>query len=315
VYTRNKFPALDPASFQHPLDRQATGQLIKLRGFDGVTRKFLEFGFERVQYVLNIASSIRVGKNQMAGLHEMLLECCAVLDVPEPELYVTEGDLNAYTAGATRPFIVVHTGLLNALNDEEVLAALAHEVGHIKCGHVLYKSMARAISVAGEVLGEVTLGIGGLLIKPIEMGLRTWDQRSELSADRAALLVVQDARPCMRMLMKLAGGSGRMESQLSVDEFMNQVHAYTEGLDQSIPDRFFRLAAGMHRGSHPFTIERAKALNDWASSAEFEQIAAGNYARLKSPSPGPSDACPACHAAILSTYQFCASCGQGLKAA
>ena len=99
------------------------------------------------------------------------------------------------------------------------------------------------------------------------------------------------------------------------DEFMNQVQAYTDGLDQNMADRFFRLAAGMHRGSHPFTIERAKALHEWASSPELEQISAGNYGRLKSASSGSRDVCPKCHAAILSTYQFCAACGQGLKAA
>jgi hypothetical protein len=37
----------------------------------------------------------------------------------------------------------------------------------------------------------------------------------------------------MRVLMKLAGGAGRIESELSLDEFMNRVQAYTEGLERS----------------------------------------------------------------------------------
>jgi Zn-dependent protease with chaperone function len=314
VCTRARFKGIDPASFQHPLDRQAVAQLLKLRGFDIVTKKFLEFGFERLQYVLNLASSLRVGKNQMSSLHAMLVECCEILDVAEPELYVTEGDMNAFTWGATRPYIILQTGLLNAFSDDEVMAVLAHEVGHIKCGHVLYKTMAELISAAGEMIGEVTLGIGGLLTKPIEISLRNWDRRSELSADRAALLVVQDEEPCMRMLMKMAGGSGRLESQLSIDEFMNQVRAYNEGLDKSATDRIYRMLAGMYRGSHPFTIERAKALNDWAASDEYTQIVEGNYLRVHAPDDAGST-CPNCGAGVMPTHQFCAACGHGLRAA
>ena len=100
---RALLPGIDPASFQHPYDRQAIAQLATLRGFDMVTRKFLEYGFERLQYVLNIASAIRVNRRQMPALHAMLAESCAILDVPLPELYVTEGGVNAFTAGATRP--------------------------------------------------------------------------------------------------------------------------------------------------------------------------------------------------------------------
>lgn len=312
-HMRTSLTGIDPASFQHPLDRQAIASLLKLRGFEMVTRKFLEYGFERLQYVLNIASSLRVTPNQMGGLHAMLLESCRILDVPVPELYVTEGDMNAYTAGATRPFIVLHTGLLNAFDDDEVMAVLAHEVGHIKCGHVLYKSMAQVITAAGEMLGDVTFGIGALLAKPVEMGLRTWDQRSELSADRASLLVMEDVRPCMRMLMKLAGGSGRLEGQTNLDEFLSQVRAYSDGLDGSMTDRLYRLAAGMYRGSHPFTIERAKALNDWVESGESGRILAGNY--LRKNTSGGGHVCPNCESPVLPTYHFCGVCSHPLKAA
>ncbi|HEY3057586.1 MAG TPA: M48 family metallopeptidase [Chloroflexota bacterium] len=314
MQSRIRLDGIDPASFQHPYDRQAVAQLAKLRGFDMVTRKFLEYGFERLQYVLNIASAIRVNANQMPGLHAMLVECCAVLDVSEPELYVAEGSVNAFTAGATRPFIVLQTGLINAFTDEEVMAVLAHEVGHIKCGHVLYKSMAQVVSAAGEFLGEFTLGIGALLAKPIEIALRNWDRRSELSADRAALLVMQEPHTCMRVLMKLAGGAGRLESQLSLDEFMNQVHAYTDGLERSTGDRIYRLMAGMYRGSNPFTIERAHALSEWASGIEYRQILNGQYTRLGE-SADRVDKCQRCRAAVLPIHQFCAGCGQALRAA
>src|SRR5437588_5556030 len=135
---RVELKGIDPTAFQHPLDRQATDQLSKLKGFDTFMGKFIEYGFERIEYVLNIASSVRVGPRQLPKLHEMLQQSCAVLDLSEPELYVSEGGVNALTSGANNPYIVLQSGLIDLMDDDEVMAVIAHELGHIKCKHVLY---------------------------------------------------------------------------------------------------------------------------------------------------------------------------------
>ena len=307
---RVELKGIEPVAFQHPLDRQATEQLKKVKGFDIFMGKFIEYGFERIIYVLNIASSVRVGPRQFPKLHGMLQTACAVLDVSEPELYVSQGDVNAFTFGANNPCIMLQTGLLDLMDDDEVMAVIAHELGHIKCRHVLYKSMAGAIGAAGEVVGDVAFGIGGLLMLPIEMALRSWDRRSELTADRAALLVMQEARPCITMLMKLAGGSTRLVAEMDPEEFLNQVRAYGEDMDRSSTDRVYRFMAGMYKGTHPFVIERAKALNDWIDSPEFEQILAGNYARK-----GllvVNGRCSKCSTFVQPGFAFCAGCGERL---
>src|SRR6266436_9474438 len=154
---------LPPAAFQHPLDRQATENLKKIKGFDWLVGKFIEYGFERIDYITHIGSGIRVGPRQMSMHYAMLRECCDVLDVAEPELYVMMGDVNAYTSGHNHPFIILETGLLELMDDEEVMAVIAHELGHIKCGHVLYKMMARAIKPFFQIVGQATLGAGRLI--------------------------------------------------------------------------------------------------------------------------------------------------------
>lgn len=131
--------ALPTAAFQHPLDRQATESLKKIRGFDWLVGKFIEYGFERIDYISHVGGSIRVEPGQVSKHYAMLRECCDILDVPEPELYVMQGDVNAFTSGHNHPFIILKTGLLELLdNDDEVMFVIAHELGHIKCGHVLY---------------------------------------------------------------------------------------------------------------------------------------------------------------------------------
>jgi Zn-dependent protease with chaperone function len=301
--------ALDPSAFRHPLDRQATDQLKKLRGFDKVMAKFIEYGVERIDYVKNIGGAVRVGPRQLPQLYEMLHECCRILDVPEPEFYIGQGDVNAFTSGHNHPYIVVMTGLLELMDDDEVMAVIAHEVGHIKCGHVLYKQMARGIVPLLGMIGKATLGLGSLIGMGIEAALLTWDRRSELSADRAALLVTQDAHPCVSMLMKLAGGTGRFAGQLDSEQFLNQARTYGEGLDQSMLDRFYRFIVSSG-GSHPFPVERARALDEWIDSEEYKQILAGDYPRLDL--GVKVRACPTCGQPAEPAQKFCAQCGTPL---
>src|SRR4029450_13778761 len=153
---------------------------------------FIEYGIERIEYVNHIGGAIRIGPRQMSRHYAMLLECCSILDVPEPELYAQKGGVSAYTSGHNNPFIVLETGLLQMMEDSEVMAVIAHELGHIKCGHVLYKMMARGIKPLIQMIGSATLGIGTLVGSGIEAALVSWNRRSELSADRAALLTMQD---------------------------------------------------------------------------------------------------------------------------
>ena len=301
-------------AFQHPLDRQATEKLKKLKGFDWLVGKFVEYGIERIEYVKHVGGGIRVGPKQMSKHYSMLQECCYILDVAEPEMYVMQGGVNAYTSGHNHPFIVLETGLLELMdNDDEVMAVIAHELGHIKCGHVLYKTMARGIKPLIEIAGKATLGIGHVLGSGIEASLMAWNRRSELSADRAALLGMQDSRPCITMLMKLAGGTERHVEALDADQFLLQARAYKEGMDEKMSDRFYRFMVNF-TGDHPFAVERGRALDEWIDSAEYNSILAGNPI---SPSLTKTSVCPNPQCERTSPLEpnemFCNLCGIPIK--
>ena len=304
--TRVPLKGLPPTAFQHPLDRQATENLKKIKGFDWLVGKFIEYGFERIDYITHIGGGIRVGPRQMSKHYAMLRECCDVLDVAEPELYVMQGGVNAYTAGHNHPFIILETGLLELMEDDEVMAVIGHELGHIKCGHVLYKTMARAIKPLIEMAGTIgaVAGVG------IEAGLSAWNRRSELSADRAALLAMQNEQPCVTMLMKIAGGTTRHVVWLDAEQFLNQARAYKEGLDQTMSNRFYRFMANMGT-THPFAVERARTLDDWVGSPEYNNILAGKY---DTPVlvPAKVKVCPTCGMQFPLTELFCAADGTPL---
>lgn len=74
-----------------------------------------------------------------------------------------------------------------------------------------------------NVLANNTLSVLPLLSGAIEDGLLRWLRAAELTCDRAALLVAQDHRVVISSLMKLAGGSPKLNAELNVEAFLRQV--------------------------------------------------------------------------------------------
>jgi Zn-dependent protease with chaperone function len=296
------FPTgFDPTLIQHPLDRQAMASLKRVRGFEFFLSKFVDAGVERMEYQLSVASSVRVGPRQLPSLHRHLLAACATLGVPEPELYVCSGGLSSIATGPNHPYIVLMSGVLGLMDDDEIAAVIAHEVGHIKAGHLLYTSMASAVDFFGGVANDFSFGFSKFVTTPVQVGLLTWNRWSELTADRAALLVARDPRVCLRMLMKMAAGTTGAAEALDLDAYIDQVRAFGQDMEQTLSDRVYQFGATVQRGSLPFTIQRARALLDWFESGGFTQAlaAAGEL----------PPRCAECSQVLRTGTLFCGHCG------
>jgi Zn-dependent protease with chaperone function len=263
---------LSVEELRHPNDARATDALKRIPGLDKALAKLLEYGLERLYYIDNLASNLRVTPTMFGRLHRSLTWATKILDVPEPELYVTVDPVpNAFTYGHTKPFITLTSGLVDLLSDEELFFVIGHEVGHIKAGHVLYGTMARNIAVVVQLLGQATLGLGALLGQGLVIALHEWYRCAELTADRAALLCVQDLEPARAAFMKLAGGTTRLAAEMDRDEFLRQVDAYDD-VDRSTLDKAYKVLLTLYR-THPFAMQRAKALTSWHASGYDELMA------------------------------------------
>ena len=279
---RRRFPGLDPVVLQHPYDRTALATLQKVPGLDIVVRKFIELVPERVAYIHNVAQTVRVSESQCLQLYTQLREACAILDMPEPELYIAQNPApNALTSGHDHPYIIINSGLLDLLNEDEVLAVVAHELGHIKSGHALYKTMARGINLVLSVIGDMTLGIGKLIGRSIEATLLEWDRKSEFTADRSALLVVQDPQVMLTLMMKFAGGTLFQRNQMNAQEFLKQADLYEE-VDTNLLNRVYKTLL-VTSVNHPLTIVRAREIINWSDSREYRDILEGRYPRTGAP--------------------------------
>src|SRR5579863_5055969 len=93
-----------------------------------------------------------VTRQQAPRLYNLLENLCISRGIPMPKLKIVESEaLNAYATGLNQRqyAVTVTTGLLNALNDQEVEAVLGHELTHIRNGDV--QMMVIAVIIAGVV--------------------------------------------------------------------------------------------------------------------------------------------------------------------
>lgn len=255
--------------FRHPLDFEATNSLKQLPGLDLIVRQLLGALGEQFFYLENIASSVLVSEQQLPELHQSLLEACQILDLEAPQLYVRQNPIpNAYTFAmrGKQPFMVLHTSLISMLTPAEIQAVMAHELGHLKCEHGVYLTLANLILLAAGQLPN----LGGLIAQGLQSQILQWLRCAEFSCDRAALLATQDPRVVSSVLMKLAGGSPTLSPQLNLDAFVAQAKTY-DIISETEMGRIFKEAQSSQL-THPLPVLRAREIQRWASSKNYESV-------------------------------------------
>lgn len=256
--------------FRHPLDLEATTSLRRLPGLDLLVRNLLGGVTEEFLYLNNIAASVLVGEQQLPHIHKLLVEACQILDLEVPQLYLKQHPApNAYTMAVRgkKPFIVVHTSLVDLLTLEELQAVIAHELGHLKCEHGVYLTLANLIVMA---TGGLVPGIGNAIAQGLQSQMLEWLRCAEFSCDRAALLVSQDPKTVISVLMKLSGGSPQLAPLLNVDAFLAQARAYEDVSNASFGKMLS--ASQTEQLTHPVPVLRAKEIDRWAQTDSYHSL-------------------------------------------
>jgi len=271
-----KFADLGRHEYIHPADSKALAALRAIPGIDSALKKLLAVTGESAIRVSFMASAVKVTPTQCPDLHAKLQIACTTLGVEMPDLFIQQNPLvNAFTGGVEKPIIVLHSALIERLNDEETLAVIAHEVGHIHAEHVLYLTAARLmealanVSVARIIPGSEIIKF--IVSAGISSALLAWARRAELSCDRAALLVTQDANVIGRTMMKLAGGT--FASKIDYEQFLDQAREFQKNYDENKLDKFWAdiMNAGL---SHPFPIWRVAEILRWVDSGQYADLMA-----------------------------------------
>ncbi len=280
-----------PSTWEHPADRAALQALRKIPVFDEVLRKVFGLFGERPIRLAFQANAVHVSERQFPEIHRLYSDVLETLDAPERyPLFVSQTPVvNAGAYGMDRPFIILNSGSIRLLDDEDELRfLLGHELGHIMSGHVLYRTM----TVILIQLAQLGFPVVGLAARAVLMALLEWSRKAELSSDRAGVLAAQDPEAAMRTMMKLAGGGTNEETDLS--EFLVQADEYRKGGD--LVDAVFRVL-NLMGATHPFHVLRAAELRDWVEKGEYDRILRGEYRhRTEEPPPWREDLAAAAHA-------------------
>jgi Zn-dependent protease with chaperone function len=262
-----------PVSWEHAADRAALQSLRSVPGFDEVVKKVYAFFGERGIRLLFQADAVRVGATQFPRLNQLYTDVVTTMDWSKrPELFVSQTPfVNAGAYGMDSPFIVINSGALKLLDDDEMRALLGHELGHVMSGHALYHTILALILYVG--FSSLPF-LAGIALLPVRFALLEWYRKSELSSDRAGLLASQDPNAALRMFLKMAGG-GDMK-QMDLDAFLVQAKEYEESGGPI--DRILQILNTLDR-THPFNTLRAAELQRWIEAGNYERIVGGEYTR------------------------------------
>ncbi len=265
-------------AWEHPADRAALQALRRIPIFDDVLRSIFGFFGEKPIRLAFQANAVRVSKHQFPKVYALYRDVCDTLD-PEREydLFVSQTPIvNAGAYGMEQPFIIMNSGTIRLLSDEELSFVLGHELGHIMSDHVLYRTM----TVILIQLAGMGFPIVGLAARAVLVALLEWYRKSELSSDRAGLLTVQDPEIAMNAMLRMAGG-GRPE-ETNLDEFIVQAEEYRSGGD--LADQVFKVL-NLMATTHPFYVLRVSEVRSWIESGDYDRILRGEYPRRGDPDP------------------------------
>lgn len=279
---RVAFPGITKEAFTSDTDKWALDKLQKVPLLPTVLKKFHELGVDRWMYVHNLGTSVRVGPNQFPTLYRILKDCVRILDMPEPEMYVSNNPFpNAFAGGIERPYITVYSSIINTMNDEELYYLIGHELGHIKCEHVLYFQVYFVLWYILELLGLSITPVGNMVSFGLLLAFFEWARQAEFSADRAGMLCSQSRNDCIDATVKLAAGPSRLEGEIDREAFMDQARAYQAADDR---DKLFLFLVARKTYTHPLPVHRAQELERWYESGAFTSILNGDYPKVKAAS-------------------------------
>ena len=222
------------------------GVLSALVGGGFVFVMILLFGMfqVRMQRQMVLGNSLQVEYSDYAWLRDWANHVAADLAMPRVEMFVTQDPvMNAYAFGFARPYcIVLNSGSIRYLTQDELKAIVVHEMAHIKYGHTT-ASVYLLPFLSMPFVSIVTGWIAGF-----------WNRRTELTSDRLALMYLEDGELVKNALVKIHVGP-------DVAQAMNQTAR--DWLRHNAERPMNRFAQTF--SSHPFLVRRLAHIDCYAA--------------------------------------------------
>ena len=201
--------------------------------------------------------SFKLGEDLLPELYKPFKDVCVALNFNEPvEFYISNSpDFNASAASSQEegePHLVnLNSGLVNALDEDELRFVIGHELGHI---------ISKNIDIKGviEFVFPHYKGIPLILYNKISL----WDKLSELTADRYGLIACGDPSKCVSAFFKMSSGLSLNRYNLNLATFLEENEKLLES---------FKKENTINVASHPMNPIRIKALRRFDSFSVFHR--------------------------------------------
>jgi len=264
-----KFAHLDAAVYQHPLDIESMEALKKQPGVQQIIEKLKPLNQQNYAEAFFAANGLRVTEKQYPALYAKLQAACRILGMSKmPNLYVSFESLYggefAFSGGEPQPFIVLNPDIFKYFDDKDILALIGRELGHMHCHHMPLKATVDNLYVIlHKAFKKNPLSnLAENISLPVQQALFTWRLKANLSADRTAMLVVQEEKAIFSLLMKLAGG---IDQQANLEAFVKQANQLnTQRVDEWL-ENYWQQFSYQKRVSS-FATWRAAELIAWSRS-------------------------------------------------
>ncbi|MBL8212100.1 MAG: zinc metalloprotease HtpX [Bryobacterales bacterium] len=210
--------------------------------FMAIAMNFLSYFFSEKIAIMSSGAQ-RVSETEHPQVYHriapMVKRLCERMKLPMPKLWVIpESAPNAFATGRnpSHSSVAVTVGLLELMDDREVEAVIAHELGHILNRDILISSIAATLGAAITFLGRMAFWFGGsrssdeeegggsmvgglvmMIVAPIAaMVIQMAISRTrEYGADAAAAKYTGDPSSMISALRRLEGYSKRIPMDVS----------------------------------------------------------------------------------------------------
>jgi Zn-dependent protease with chaperone function len=201
--------------------------------------------------------AVAVSPHRAPRLAALVEETMARLKPGPVQVFIAPHDaLNAYTFGLSAPkVLVLHSALLEVMDEDELRFVLGHELGHVALGHTWLNSLV------GGMAGIPSPFVASVLLS---MAFLWWNRACEFSSDRAGLLACGDVQRAITALTKLSIGRD-IRSPAELERALRRVDA---------EDDHALSGLGEALSTHPMTIRRIEQLQRYATSDEYRRLRA-----------------------------------------
>lgn len=264
---RYRLRGLNVERLKHPDDSAVINKLNKIPYFTEFLNKTVGTVREAYSTIEAQGDGWAITKNSSPKFYAQLEEVCRILNVKDVPYYSTEWSyyISGYSVGMENYRIVMLSGALDLLNDEEMLFMLGHELGHFLCGHKPYHMLLETLYM--PLVDDTSVKMWATLIK---LPLLEWYRISDYTADRVGLLCCQDLNVALSTMIKQAGLPRKYYEKINIEGFIQQIREfnekYTSTMDKMVKILSIRAAAS------PWLVVRTAKLIEWYESGEYHKI-------------------------------------------